>query len=153
MSLADIKYLPRWVILIIDILIVIFSIYITYYIINHLSVEPYQYINTMQKYLLIVTINMVFMFIYRTYSGIIRHSTFFDVFKVFLASLSTCFTLLVGNYLTYWFLGRKIFLTPFIGIFFAISFALLFLFRLAVKEVFHLAREIKKSHSKRNFWF
>ena len=149
MSLADIKYLPRWVILIIDILIVIFSIYITYYIINHLSVEPYQYINTMQKYILIVTINMAFMFIYRTYSGIIRHSTFFDVFKVFLASLSTCFTLLVGNYLTYWFLGRKIFLTPFIGIFFAISFALLFLFRLAVKEVFHLAREIKKSHSKK----
>ncbi|MGA9211884.1 polysaccharide biosynthesis protein [Kaistella sp.] len=148
MGLSDLRYLPRWVILIIDVLFITFSIYFSCYLIEKLSyssspVFPHGNI----IYVLIISISVVFMFAFRTYAGIIRHSTFIDLFKLFLAVFST--TIVVGIIsFSYYLISdkRMIYMSvPFLVVFFTASFMMMFLFRLFVKGVFHFLRGIRRS--------
>lgn len=148
-NLSDVRYLPRWVILMLDIFLLLVSIVISYYILDKLGVKQFQTLEVYQKYSLIIGVNIFFMFIFKTYAGIIRHSTFIDLFKLFIASFCTVFLLGVINLTYYTIGGIKLFHTPILFLYFAISFMLLFLFRLFVKEFFHLAREFRRSTLKK----
>lgn len=148
MNLSDVRYLPRWVILLIDICFVVFAIFFSCYIIEKLSYNSTRIFYDSNLVLLIITsISVCFMFLFRTYAGIIRHSTFIDLFKLFLAIFST--TVLVGiiNFAYLLITGVRLISMsiPFLVIFFATSFILLFLFRLVVKEFFHIVREFSRS--------
>ena len=148
-SLSDIRYLPRWVILLIDIFILTASVTISYFILFKLGVKNIEYLQSYQKYLLIIVVNILFMFLFRTYAGIIRHSTFIDLFKLLLASFCTVIALGAINFVYYWTYKVKLLHTPVLIVYFAISFMFLFLFRLFVKEFFHLVREFRRSTLKK----
>ncbi|NAW51353.1 polysaccharide biosynthesis protein [Elizabethkingia argentiflava] len=148
-NLTDIRYLPRWIILFIDILILIFSLTLSFIIVDSLNVKLYSSINLFQKFSLVISVNVGFMYLFKTYSGIIRHSTFMDLFKLFLASVCTTIVIIVINYSYYLTTGLRLILIPFLGFYLAISFAFLFLFRLVVKETFHMLREYKRSSLKK----
>lgn len=148
MNLSDVRYLPRWVILFIDIFFISLAIFFSCYLIEKLSYSTIKVFDHRAfMYLLIVGVSVVFMFIFRTFSGIIRHSTFIDLFKLFLATV--CTTVMVGflSFGYYFVTGKRIIhmSIPFLAIFFATSFILLFLFRLFVKEFFHIIREFRRS--------
>lgn len=144
-NLSDVRYLPRWVILIIDIFLLFISLQLSYIIVDKLRVAPYGILTEFQKYAIIIGTNLVFMFLFRTYAGIIRHSTFIDLFKLLMASLCTFITLGFINLIAFTFFNHKLFLTPVLGIYFTVSFMILFMFRLLVKEFFHVAREFRRS--------
>ncbi len=148
-NLSDVRYLPRWVILMIDILLLSISIFISYYTLEKLNVAPLQMVEPYLKYFIIISVNVVFMYIFKTYSGIIRHSTFIDLFKLLLASLCTLLTLAFINLVIYWSTSLKLFLFPLLVVYFASSFMLLFMFRLFVKEFFHIVREFRRSTLKK----
>ncbi len=151
MSLSDIRYLPRWVILLLDIFIVFMAILIAYYIAKRFAPNSQIFLDTFQVILFIITISLLFMYVFKTYSGIIRHSTFIDLFKIFLAI--ACTILVVGFVNSAFFiLGEIKLITPsfaFLALFGALSCTFLFLFRLAVKEAFHFAREFRRSTLKK----
>lgn len=147
-NLSEVRYLPRWVILVIDILLVAVSISFSCYLIEKLSYSTqFVFYNALHMYLMILGVSIGFMFIYRTYSGIIRHSTFIDLFKLFLATFSTTVFVGIVSYSFKLMTGQRMIqmLIPFLAVFFATSFILLFLFRLFVKEFFHLIREFRRS--------
>ncbi len=147
-NLSDVRYLPRWVILVIDILLVAVSISFSCYLIEKLSYSTqFVFYNALHMYLMILGVSIGFMFIYRTYSGIIRHSTFIDLFKLFLATFSTTIFVGIVSYSFKLMTGQRMIQMsiPFLAVFFATSFILLFLFRLCVKEFFHLIREFRRS--------
>lgn len=98
-----------------------------------------------------MALSILFMVAFRTYSGIIRHSTFIDLFKLFLATLCTTISVGVISFGVRVVEGfRMINMSiPFLAIFFATSFMLLFMFRLFVKEFFHIAREFRRSTLKK----
>lgn len=147
-NLSDVRYLPRWVILVIDILLVAVSISFSCYLIEKLSYSTqFVFYNALHMYLMILGVSIGFMFIYRTYSGIIRHSTFIDLFKLFLAIFSTTIFVGIVSYSFKLMTGQRMIQMsiPFLAVFFATSFILLFLFRLCVKEFFHLIREFRRS--------
>ncbi|MDY3363686.1 nucleoside-diphosphate sugar epimerase/dehydratase [Riemerella anatipestifer] len=149
-SLSNVRYLPRWVVLLIDIFFLTFSLVLAYATIDRLSFMHHSYIlNFYQKYVAILGVNIFFMFVFRTYSGIIRHSTFVDLFKILLASFCTVFTLGIFNYIYYFLFKQKLFLLPILIIYFCISFTVLFVFRLVVKEVFRWAKEYRRSSLKK----
>lgn len=148
MSISDVRYLPRWVILFIDLFLTALAIFLSTYLIEKLSYSTESvFYNRSHMYVLILGVSVFFMFVFRTFSGIIRHSTFIDLFKLFLAAL--CTTSVIGALsFTYFFMTgfRMIHMSlPFLIIFFATSFMLLFLFRLFVKEFFHIVREFRRS--------
>lgn len=148
MGLSDLRYLPRWVILIIDICFIAISVYFSCYLIEKLSFNTIPVFKEgIPVFLIILGISVIFMVMFKTYAGIIRHSTFIDLFKLFLAIFSTTVLVAAISFSYYWSTGqRMIYMSiPFLVIFFTASFMLMFLFRLFVKEVFHFAREVRRS--------
>ena len=148
-NLAELRYLPRWVILFIDIILLFCSVFFSYNILNQLGVNTKTYITPEQKYVLIVSVNIVYMFLLKTFAGIIRHSTFIDLFKIILASLFTVVTVSLINLISIIFFQVRLFRYPVLVIYFLTSFATLFMFRLVVKEFFQLIKEYRRSTSKK----
>lgn len=132
----NIGYLPRWIIFAIDVFIVTVACVITTYIIHSLSVKFPASLDVISFNLIIVLVNAVFFGIYRTYSGIIRHSTFIDGIKLLVSTASSYFVLLCINIGYYVLTNKKLFLSTGLFITFVISFLLLFLFRILVKNIF-----------------
>ncbi|MHA3046673.1 polysaccharide biosynthesis protein [Riemerella anatipestifer] len=146
-SLSNIRYLPRWMVLLIDVLFLIVSLMLSYGVVGKLSSVSYPYVLSIyQKYAVVLGVNIFFMFLFRTYSGIIRHSTFVDLSKILLASFCTVFTLGTVTYIYFFFFKQKLLLFPILLIYFCISFTVLFVFRLVVKEIFQWAKEYRRSY-------
>ncbi len=135
-KLKQIDYLPRWVIFCIDVTIVIFANVITYFLISSIAVFFQDTLDFASRYTLVVVVNAIFFLWFRTYSGIIRHSTFIDGIKL-LSSTSISFaTLILINYVSFFAFNKEIFLAPVLFISYLLTFLLLFLFRIFVKHVF-----------------
>lgn len=149
MSFSNIRYLPRWLVLTMDVLFLLFSFIVTYYISFKSGLASPSILSVYQRLGVLLSTHVVFMFVFRTYSGIIRHSTFVDLFKILLAGFCTVGVLMVANYLVYFIYKTKIFLTLFLTFYFCISFLVLFVFRLVVKEAFRWAKEYHRSSQKK----
>jgi FlaA1/EpsC-like NDP-sugar epimerase len=89
------------------------------------------------------------MYLFKTFAGIIRHSTFIDIQKIFWSSFITVGCLLVLKYATFWLSKIKLFYTPLLLLYFVISFTALLVFRLAVKQAFYFIKHVKASTQKK----
>jgi FlaA1/EpsC-like NDP-sugar epimerase len=132
----NIGYLPRWIIFAIDVFIVLVACVITQVMVYSLNVKLYPTINPYLQYGFVVLINAFSFIFFRTYSGIIRHSTFIDGVKLLVATTVGYLALMVFNYTFQIILHERLFLSTGLFITYVISFLLLFLFRILVKNVF-----------------
>jgi len=149
-NLSDVRYLPRWIILVIDIIILVISLFLSTYIIEKISQKEFIYHEDKGiVFASIIFVNTVFMYLFKTYAGIIRHSTFIDLFKLLISCFCTMFVIGTINVIYFWVTGGKFMLTPYLVLYFVISFMGLFLFRLYVKEFFHIVREYRRSSLKK----
>ncbi|CAM3031264.1 polysaccharide biosynthesis protein [Chryseobacterium flavum] len=144
-KITKLRYIPRWLVIIIDILIILFSIFLSRLFLQNLSVEVNFPEYAMQKRLILIVTNVLFMYVFKTYAGIIRHSTFFDFFKIILASGSTLVSLLIVNYITEIALGKSLFLYPNLFLYFLISVSIMFFFRMVTKQFFSILVDIQGS--------
>lgn len=144
LDIRNIKYLPRWAILCIDISIIIVASILTVLALRDLTDRFYELLTQPQRSLLVLVVNIIFFFIYRTYAGLIRHSSYVDALKLMLASFSTFTTLLFINYTTYALIGQRIFLVAGLIFYFLFSFSMLFLFRLIVKQLYEYFKRTQK---------
>jgi len=134
--LNTLQYMPRWIIFFIDVLLVVLSSVFTFLIVRSLRVSFYTTLDIPTRYSIIVFINIIFFLVFKTYSGIIRHSTFIDGIKLLYSSVCSFLLLVVINYTTYIAIGKKIYLFPSLVLNFIITFLALFLFRIFVKFIF-----------------
>lgn len=152
LELFDLKFLPRWVILVIDILLLLISLLVSHLLILELNVKHYNVFPLFYVFLAIIGTNVLYMYIFKTYLGVIRHSTFVDLFKIFMANLSCVLTILIINYSYYITFQKKLILVPFLGLYLAISCLFLFVFRLCVKGIFNIIKENKRSSSRKKIF-
>ena len=147
-KLTELRYIPRWIVILIDISIILVSILLSYFFLAklHVKVNFPQYL--FQKRVLLIAINILFMFVFKTYAGIIRHSTFFDFFKIILSSGSTLATLIIINFATELWLGKSLYLYPNLFLYFFISVSIMFFFRMFTKQFFNILIDFKGSTSK-----
>lgn len=148
LKISSLRYLPRWMVLLIDIVILLFSLSISYFTLDSLVHLP-NLLPVAAKFLLIIGVNIIFMFFFKTYSGIIRHSSFIDLQKIFWSSFISVVVLLSIKYTILLTIGVKIFFTPLILLYFVISFTTLLVFRIAVKQSFHFIKQLKRSTEKK----
>ncbi|WP_288374565.1 nucleoside-diphosphate sugar epimerase/dehydratase [Chryseobacterium culicis] len=149
-NLSDVRYLPRWIILVIDIIILVISLFLSTYIIEKITKQEFIYHEDKSMiFAFIILINTAFMYVFKTYAGIIRHSTFIDLFKLLISCFCTMLAVGTVNIFYFWVTGSKFILTPYLILYFVISFMGLFLFRLYVKEFFHIVREYRRSALKK----
>ncbi|MCD1116475.1 polysaccharide biosynthesis protein [Chryseobacterium turcicum] len=147
-KLTDLRYIPRWIVILIDISIVFFSIFLSYTFLDWLHVQVNFPNQSLEKRILLIGVNLFFMFVFRTYAGIVRHSTFFDLFKILLSSGSTLLTLMAINFCIGKLLGKSLYLYPTLFLYFFISVSLMFFFRMLIKQFFNILIDIKGASSK-----
>ena len=146
LSITDIRYLPRWVIIGIDTSLLLLSIWLAYTMVSSISGKFYDTLTIGYQYGLIFLTNFTFYFVFKTYSGIIRHSNFIDVVKLTLTSISSFALLAFINYLTFYITGNKVILMPWLIIFTVFSFCFMLTFRVVVKQTYNYV----KSYFSRN---
>lgn len=134
----NLGYLPRWLILLLDMTIVIITGIITVLLFKGLKLNYIHENNLFLGITFYLFINLFFFWLYRTYSGIIRHSSYIDALKLFFSQFSTFIVVLFFNVIFILFDQKKVFLTTGAFINAILSFSVLFFYRLIVKQVFEV---------------
>ncbi|HQX04574.1 MAG TPA: nucleoside-diphosphate sugar epimerase/dehydratase [Flavobacterium sp.] len=148
-NFKNLGYLPRWVVLLLDSSIVLFSGLITFILLSGIK---FHYIEEENIYLAIpiyLGVNIFYFWIFRTYSGIIRHSSYIDALKLFFSQFATLGTFVIINFIFVLNGWDKIYLNTGIFIHAVLSFSFLFFYRVVVKQVFEkyftIAAEVPKT--------
>lgn len=138
------RYLPSWVILLIDFIISITSAFISGFIIGEKEVWfDFPYDNYSIRFLVLsISLTTLFLIVFRVAKGVIRYSTFSDAMRIFLAVLAACSTTLIINaiYKNYFspiefdYLPKELVL-----MYFFVCYIGLFLFRMFVRWLFEKA--------------
>lgn len=148
-GLLNRRYLPRWAVLMLDVLICLASFVLAYLILDGTPLKFQNVWPTPLRALFILGINVFFFYIFRTYAGIVRHSTFTDVFRVAAASFFTAITVVTYNTTYYFFQGEKIFLNTAVILYMFFSFTLMLFLRIAVKEAYQYIRRMNTAKIKK----
>ncbi|WP_133525481.1 polysaccharide biosynthesis protein [Flavobacterium sp. 245] len=134
----NLSYLPRWIIVAIDVMVLIFSFTFTYMLFEGTALG---YIITSHDFYFVsslIIINIFFFWLFRTYSGIIRHSSYIDAIKLLFSQMSVLVFFLFFNLVFELYTGHKAFLNTALFINLVLSFCGLFLYRVIVKQTFEL---------------
>lgn len=149
MCLLNQRYLPRWAVFLLDISICVVSFAIAYLILDGTPLKFQKVWPTPVRASFIIGTNVFFFYMLRTYAGIVRHSTFTDVFRVAAASLLTAISVVIFNMVYFAVNGEKIFLTTAIILYMFFSFTLMLFFRIVVKESYQYLRRMNSSSLKK----
>jgi FlaA1/EpsC-like NDP-sugar epimerase len=135
-KLENLSYLPRWMVLLLDITMIFLGGFITYFIFQGIKLDYIKDNVILISAPFYFVVNIFFFWIFRTYSGVIRHSSQVDALKLFFSQFFSTGFLILVNYssLIYW--NNKFFLTTGLVINGVISFSFLFFYRVVVKHTF-----------------
>ncbi|MFC3335507.1 polysaccharide biosynthesis protein [Flavobacterium palustre] len=135
-NIRNLSYLPRWIIFMIDLSILIVSFFFTKAIINGVGLHFVNFPNKVPYVSLLLGFNVFTFWIFRTYAGIIRHSSYVDAIKLLFSQISVLVFFVFINFVFQFFYGFKIYLNTALFINMVLSFCALFLYRVVVKQVF-----------------
>ncbi|MFI0492343.1 nucleoside-diphosphate sugar epimerase/dehydratase, partial [Flavobacterium sp.] len=137
-NIHNLSYLPRWIIVMIDCAVLAMSFFLTYFMFDgigsHYIYPSYNFVFIFS----LLSINIFFFWLFRTYSGIIRHSSFTDAIKLFFSQVSVLVFFLFFNFVFDLFFQEKIFKNTALFINIVISFCGLFLYRVIIKQAFEI---------------
>lgn len=147
-NLKNLGYLPRWVVLLLDIATVFGAGILTYSLLFGMKLKyiPNSYI--LHGALLYLGINIFFFWVFRTYSGIIRHSSYIDGVKIFFGQFCTLATLVLVNFVFLLDHDFKLFLNTGLFINGVLSFFFLFFYRIVVKQTFEKYLNVSKDEGR-----
>ena len=150
LNLANIRYLPRYIIIAIDVFLIGVSTFFSFKILEKVLNHSDFIAESFAGYALIIAVSLFYMYVFKTYAGIIRHSTFYDLLNLLWSVVATTFTLwaLSGVYNMVYDHSVPENISFFI-VFFFFSFSTLFMFRLFVKEMFRWIKEYKDNSLKK----
>ncbi|WP_241234633.1 polysaccharide biosynthesis protein [Nonlabens ponticola] len=137
--------MPRWIVIAIDLCIVVLSFIVSFSIVAEMNVVFYDVLTAPQECLFVTLVYLSTFFIIGTYAGLIRHSTFVDIFKIAFSSAMSSLILLSVSYSYDFFFGDKIFLFPFIAINALFTFVGMMMFRLVIKSIYAYFTNLGKS--------
>ena len=136
--LTNMKYIPRWVVLSFDIFLCLFSFYASYYISLKLYTNDFdvRIFSFAQRMGIIVGLQIVFFWLFHTYSGVLRYSGYVDAAKLLFAVVFNVCIISVANLIVYQATAKHMFYYSALLIYAILSFLLLFILRLVVKSIY-----------------
>ena len=135
--LVNMSYLPRWSVLLIDMLLSLMAFAVSYAIGSNLfGYRPSPVLLPIwQQALIVLVVQLVCFWIFHSYSGILRFSTFIDTMKAALAVVLTGVLVLVGNVVAV-MIYHQLFYTTVIIVYVFVCIVFLFAWRVTVKTSF-----------------
>jgi len=151
---TNMRYMPHWLVLGSDLMLCIIAFIISYlighdfwhYYVGAENISPILSLKEQCGFLL--GTQLIFFWLFHTYSGIIRYTTFVDMIKVLLSIFCTCTIILIINRLWLEYNDRKLFFNTLIALYAFVSFALIFCSRVGIKTLFESMR-VLTGHSKK----
>ena len=136
--LTSLKYIPRWVVLLLDIFICIISYAVANYIATRLyrNLDVHSILGFFQRAGIILFVQVVFFWIFHTYSGVLRYSTYVDAGKLLMAVISNILFLSLVNFIIDLITSLQVFYYSVLLFYSILSFLLLFILRLLAKQVY-----------------
>lgn len=145
------KDVPRWVIQLIDFILISWSFTLSYFIIKHFEFpEIYRGHFFIYTGLYCVISSTVF-YCMRIHTGLIRYSNTQDIFRIFSAILISSLAYPIFNQIIIvgYFNIKSLHIANVLLLNFFINSSLLIMLRTAVKETFHFAKRIESSNKER----
>lgn len=146
-NLRKIQYLPRWIIFSIDVFIVIFSAILGHLILKGIGIDFRPVTNVPLIFVLFIATHIFFFWYFKTYTGIIRHTTLIDAAKLFFIEFLCFITLYLINITVEFINGDRLFLNTRLLICIAVTYAGLLAFRLIIKVSFDFFSEYSQKDS------
>jgi FlaA1/EpsC-like NDP-sugar epimerase len=136
--IITLKYIPRWIVLIVDILACLIAYSIASYFTDHLHGNEIgiRITSSGERYLILMAVQIFFFWLFHTYSGVLRYSGYIDAMKLLFAVFFTVISVLTINFIYSCFGKGLMFFINGLIIYSVISFLFLFLIRLIVKTIF-----------------
>ena len=135
----NIGYLPRWGVLLLDLLIVLIAFVVSYMIGSQiLTYDLAARMPIWGQAIFVLVLQGVFFWAFHTYSGILRYSTFVDTLKVTAAVVANCLFLFLANLIVKYVTNyiNPPFFTTVLVIYVFVAITLLFGWRVIIKTVF-----------------
>lgn len=139
---ASLGYLPRWAVLLLDLSLCMIAFLLSYLLGRGLFTysQPTQVLPIWGQMLVMLGIQAIMFWVFHTYAGILRYSTFIDTIKVLLSVFSATIVYVIVNYITLAISHVQPFYTTVAIIYAFIASVGLFCLRIATKTVFEYAR-------------
>jgi len=137
-NIHNLSYLPRWIIVLIDFTVLLLAFSFTCLIFDGTGLEYIVTSNSVVFVSFLFGVNIFFFWLFRTYAGIIRHSSYIDAVKLLFSQTAVLVFFLVFNFLFELYYQQKAFLNTAFFINIVLSFCGLFLYRVVVKQTFEL---------------
>ena len=133
--------LPRWLVLLIDMAVVFISFLAAYLLRHNFETQLYNIPNSFKQALMVLIVYTFFMLVFKSYSGMIRHTTIRDTYKLILVTFSSLAFLFIIKYLSLNFSWKPVYnLSISILLIHALVVTvLLFLFRVFIKMFYEFA--------------
>lgn len=145
----NISYLPRWGVLLLDLLIALIAFVLS--ILIGRGLVDYDLSNRLpmwEQASIVIALQGIFFWVFHTYSGILRYSTFIDTLKVAMAvGANGIFLLLVNLIFKYAIESiNQPFMTSVLSIYIFVAITLLFGWRVTIKTTFqHLSNNARRA--------
>ena len=136
--LPQVNYLPRWGVLLMDLLLCSMAFWMSVWIGSGFFHYVNLHLQTLSigwQFLIVMGVQLIFFWIFHTYSGILRYSTFIDTIKVLLSNVATGLVLVAVNLIFEQATGDHPFMNTVVSIYVPISFVMLFCLRVGVKTL------------------
>lgn len=137
-TISSLNYLPRWIILSIDFAVLVTSCLFSFLLFRGTGlafvITPYW----KEFIVFFLLINVFSFWLFRTYSGIIRHSSYIDAVKLLFSQVSVLVFFLIFNLIYEFNFQEKAFLNTALFINTVFVFCGLFLYRVIVKRTFEV---------------
>lgn len=137
--LSSLSYLPRWVVLFVDVCISLFVALLSVYLAAKISpgfYEAHVLVSPLWGAVITVCVQLLFFWVFHTYSGVLRYSSYVDAGKLLMAVISNVLVLLAINYICLFSSGMYLFSNVSLFMYPVFAFTLLFPVRLVSKIVY-----------------
>ena len=136
--IPQVTYLPRWGVLLMDVMLCTIAFWISVWVgsgfLNYVNLNN-QIVPIGAQYLIVMLVQTIAFWVFHTYSGILRYSTFIDTVKVLLSNICTGLVLVLVNVVIHHSTGWHPILNTVIAVYVPTSFVLLFSLRVGVKTL------------------
>lgn len=136
--IPQVTYLPRWGVLLMDVMLCTIAFWISVWVgsgfMNYVNLNN-QIVPIGVQYLIVMLVQVIAFWVFHTYSGILRYSTFIDTVKVLLSNICTGLVLVLVNVVIHYSTGWHPILNTVLAVYVPTSFVLLFSLRVGVKTL------------------
>lgn len=136
--IPQVTYLPRWGVLLMDVMLCTIAFWISVWVgsgfLNYVNLNN-QIVSIGAQYLIVMLVQIIAFWVFHTYSGILRYSTFIDTIKVLLSNICTGLVLVLVNVVIHQSMGWHPILNTVLAVYVPTSFVLLFSLRVGVKTL------------------